>query len=607
MRRGAIPALAAATFLLFAVGPFLRTPDFDAAFAFDVPLPATAAAAGAVLALLALLARRPEAAARAAARLPLPLLAGAAVAAFFALPARSLSGDATAVLLRAAAGDIYPSNALTDFATAGLIAGSGLDPARAVGLVSTLSGAAFAAFALLLARECRTDPAGRAGVAILLLTCGTSLLFFGRLEVYAPPAAAMTGYLALALRRVNGRGGNVAAPLALGIAFSLHGSAGLLLPTLLFLEKEAKVRLGRSVARGLLFLLPVAATFLALYLLAWRGVLPPPGPDRTGTFLGAMGQGPLLPVVATFGNLLDRYAILDLEHLLGVANVLALSAPVAAPLLLLCRRDVLRDPRVRFAAVAAAPFVAFPLLWNVSYPLRYDWDLFVAAGVPLTLLGALACFPAGAPAHRILAAGALSLCCLVPRVAEERAPDPEARDTSAVVAAVLRALPGEAAERWRPAAEDWQRQAEALDTSGTQALFVSANEAANDGRPADAVPRYEEVLAREPAHPLAALNLGRALEALGRPTDARRAYGRAMANAPLNLDPRLRLAAFAAEEGRLDEAIRILEAGIRAGSTHARVPEALTFLAGLCDARGRPDRAAAARRLLAERRRAMGL
>jgi len=190
-------------------------------------------------------------------------------------------------------------------------------------------------------------------------------------------------YLRRGLREIREPGRFPWSPLVLGVTFCLHGSAGLLLPTLL-LRRDRSLWL-----RGALFLLPVALVFGALFLVTWGGEAPAAGPERYGTFLGAMDQGPLLPLTLTPVNVLHRYAVLDPDHLLGVANLLVLAAPVGL-LLLLTGPWPRRDARFRFVLVAGAFLALFPLLWNVSYPLRRDWDLFSPVGVPLAVLGALA-------------------------------------------------------------------------------------------------------------------------------------------------------------------------------------------------------------------------
>ena len=73
-------------------------------------------------------------------------------------------------------------------------------------------------------------------------------------------------------------------------------------------------------------------------------------------------------------------------HLAGVLNVALLACPVGVLLAVAGRR---RGPRVTLVALAAACLLAVALLWNVTYGLRRDWDLFATLGVPLALLGAL--------------------------------------------------------------------------------------------------------------------------------------------------------------------------------------------------------------------------
>ncbi|MCU0725679.1 MAG: hypothetical protein MUE73_07815, partial [Planctomycetes bacterium] len=505
---------AAALAVLFGLGYAVdRTPDFDPLFHFEsiraVVRPAFALGVGAILALLAFpaaAARAAAGAARVAAAVPrhlrLPLLAAGATAAFLLLPSRDLSGDAAGALLRAARGEVYPSNALFDFALRGIVLATGLDPLAAVRLLAALSGAVFALAATGIARACRPDPAGRATFTGLLLAGGTSVLFFGDVEVYAPLSAALAVYLWLALRRVAGPGGFLGAPLAAGVAFAFHGSAVLLLPSLLFAAPGGRPRLPGAAARAALFLLPPAATFGALFFGPWGGSLPPPGPERFGSFAGSMGSGLLLPILRTPLNLTCRYALLDLEHLLGVANVLLLAAPAGLALLLAARR-IPRDPLLRPVLAAAVPLALFPLLLNVSFPLRYEQALFVAAGLPLTLVGTMAFFGRDREAPGTgFAMVLLALLCLVPPVLARHGGHAEARRTAEIMAALL-------ASAGRPeAAARYEAEAAAHDPRGARALFREANRAAGAGEPETAERLYREVLAREPGHPLALANLG---------------------------------------------------------------------------------------------------
>jgi tetratricopeptide (TPR) repeat protein len=589
--------------LLFGLGYVVdRTPDFDPLFHFEsirtVPAPAFVLGAAVVLALLAI----PSLAARAAARLApiasavprrarLPLLVAGAVALFLLLPSRDLKGDAAAALLRAISGKVYPSNALFDFTLKGLWLATGLDPLAAVRLLAAASGAVFAFAAAGLAREFRPDPAGRATFTGLFIACGTSLLFFGDIEVYAPMAAASAVYLWFAVRRVTGSGGPLGAPLALGVAFAFHGSAALLLPSLLFAAPGARPRVAGAAGRVALFLLPPAATFAALFFGVWGGSLPPAGPERTGSFLGAMGASPLLPALRTPQNLTCRYAILDLEHLLGVVNVLVAAAPAGLALFLAARRRG-TDPVLRPVLAAAIPLALFPLLLNVSFPLRYDWALFAAAGLPLTLAGTLAFFGREREAPGLgFAVVLFSVLCLVPPVLARHGGDRQARRTGEIMAALLGSSgQPELAARYEAAAK-------AHDPRGTQVLFREANRAVGAGQMQDAERLYRLVLAREPGHPLALANLGLTLASADRSGEARKLLLEAVRVDPVNMEPRWVLANLMLGDRPADEVIDFLERSVRAASAHPRVPDALRLLADLREARGDKREAAAARRM----------
>jgi tetratricopeptide (TPR) repeat protein len=411
---------------LFAAGTFVpRDPDSDLLFGVEgyrvLGAPVFLVCAALLLAVL----RWPGPAARLGERIAARLAtaprwlppAGTLVAtgcAFWLLRSYSLSGDAVTVVSRLAANEVYPSNALADYLFFGVSRGLALDPVRAVRIVSCLAGLVYVGCAIRIGRECAPPGPGRVALTALLLATGTTALFYGTIEVYAPLAAAIGLYLLLGIRWLGGRGTGVAPPLCLGVAFCLHGSAGLLLPSLLVLSARGPGRstaFRRTVRWGGLFLLPVAAVFLSLFLGVWGAEFPEPGHRLYGTFLGAMDEGPLLPLLRSRENLTHRYAILDLEHVVGILNVLALVAPVGIVLLLTGRRPR-RDPIFRFVAVAALFLLAFPFLWNTNFGLRRDWDLMSSMGIPITLLGGLALLRSGADragAVRIVALGGFVL------------------------------------------------------------------------------------------------------------------------------------------------------------------------------------------------------
>ncbi|MEN8152117.1 MAG: hypothetical protein ABFS86_20035 [Planctomycetota bacterium] len=505
--------------------------------------------------------------------------------AFFLFPSSVISGDAADVVERVALRQVYPSNALTCWLMNAVADVTGLDAVSAIRLVAGLAGLVYAWAAVGIARECFEDAGRRAGVTALLLTGGAAALFFGTIEVYAPVAAGIAVYIRAALRSLSGRGPSWAPPLALGVAFTLHGAAGLLLPSLVLLANGGRPWPLRPVAlarAAVLFLLPVAAVFGWMYLVTWGGELPAAGHERYGTFLGGMKQGPLLPLALSFANLTHRYALMDAHHIVGIVNLLLIAAPAGLALLFAGTRE--RSPARSFLLSAAVFLVAFPVFWNVNFPLRRDWDLFSPMGIPLTLLGALAYLRTverpGAAAVRV---AALSLFCFVPFVLTATGTRYErnltARKHAKSLERAAAKTSGDAADRLLADSARWRERAATLDPDGTIPMHHRATAWFLEGRREEAAREYRRAHELSPEDSWIAGDLGVTLYALGRHDEGTALVEEAIRLRPTRLKPRIDRARIHIAEGDGVEAMRVLERGVRAGITDQKwVDEALRLL-----------------------------
>jgi tetratricopeptide (TPR) repeat protein len=457
--------------------------------------------------------------------------------------------------------------------------------------------------AVRIARECFPAGPARAGLGVVLVCCGTGALFFGSIEVYAPLAAAIGVYLLLGIRSRK-RGTTVLWPgLALGLAFGLHGSAGLLLPSLACLANGCRwwpLRLKRALQAGLAFLVPVIVIYGAVYLISFGGDAPQDPSERYGSFLGGNGQGPLLPLRLTPQNVLHRYALLDAEHLAGVVNLVLLAAPAGVLLLLLGRRRREDAEAFRFTAVAALFLVAFPVFWNVNYGLRQDWDLFSPMGIPLTLLGALAFFGRGMGVRRAVGAAALALFCFVPLVLANRGDTYDRRVClNGLYWTMRRAeenLPEDLALRReiaRRAKEEYRGRKEANDPHGAEASTHEAEVLAESGSPRTAELLFRRVIESEPRNARAREGLGTLLVALGRHDEARLHLRKALGEQNWRMTAWMGLVRIALAEGNEEEAIRQLENALRRAGLSDQAGQALFTLAELRARRGHAAVAAA--------------
>jgi len=604
---------------LYLAGALLpRHPDLDALFgaeSFRTSLPAYAIATAAVLLLLfhPTVARRvADVAAHLSSRVPfprvtVPIAAGLLFA--LVLTSQRLSGDGPTVLWSAAAGLIYPSNALTAYLHVGLAALPSVTPVVAVRLADALAGAVYVFAVLGIVRECFEDGPRRTALAALLLTAGSSALYFGTIEVYAPLAAGIGVYLLVGLRFLNGRGRWFWPPLVLGITFALHGSAGLLLPSLALLANEGRLRpfrVGRWLAWGLVFLIPVGLVFAALYVLTWEGRVPDNPAWKVGSFLGAMGQSPILPLLRTPANLTHRYALLDLEHTLGVLNLWFLATPVGLGLLVASVRRLRWSPRIAWVASATAFLAAYPIFWNVSYSLRRDWDLFSSLGAPLALLAGLVFLRSTGGRRVATATVVLCLYGFLPFVAANTGTLVDRARYAASIASsyrtVAEGLSGDERAELGRLSSVWSRRAARLDIH--RGSLEEAHALASAGRGPEAERLLRAVLDDDPEHFGALLMLGSILDQNERRPEGRRYLERAVRLEPERFQGRFALSSSYAAEGRFDIAVPMLEKAVRYGTADtANVLGALAQLERYWRGPGRdPARADLMRRLADERR-----
>jgi hypothetical protein len=427
------------------------------------------------------------------------------------------------------------------------------------------------------ARTLFDDGPRRTATALLLLTTGNAALYFGSIEVYAPLSAAVLAYLLVSLRALRGTGSPRLPPLVLGVAFALHGSAGLLLPSLAFVAGSAGPGRGSDARRaamrvlraGAWFALPVAATFLGLWFGSWRSGLPPAGPDRWGNFFGASGYGPFVPLRFGPSDVGGQYAFLDLEHALAVLTTLFVAAPVAWAMLagrvLAGRRpDVAPSPDrdlVRFAVAALVPWVVYACVWNVSYALRRDWDLFSPCGTLAAFLVAILVLRERADRLAAVRIGALCAFAFVPFVISNAGDFADRRTFALGAAAMLDGSPdvrGAAAKA--ASVRRWDDKTRLWDVTGSAARIDDGDALKRNGRAADAAAKYGEAVAVEPGNSVAVLCHGLALLRLGQRDDARRRLTDALAtpHEPLRVVARQALGRMALDDGRPNEAIRQL-------------------------------------------------
>jgi hypothetical protein len=581
--------------------------------------PVAAVVAALLVALLVALPRCADAVAAAAAsavdaiprRLRLPLLVTAAAALFVSFPDVTLSGDAADAVRRTAIRSVQPSNAVTcwlHFAAADLFRG---DLVQTVRGVTVAFGVAGVAISVALARTLFDDAPRRTAAAVLLLTTGNAALYFGSIEVYVPVGVAILAYLLVSVRALRGRGRPHLPPLVLGVAFALHGSAGLLLPSLVLLTwnltPAGPGRLRRAAPRvavaGLLFLVPVVATFLGLWFGTWHGTLPAAGPQRYGSFLGAMDAGPLLVFERSPGDVAPCYTFLEAEHSLAVAMTLFMAAPAAWAVLAAAaaprRNDASDAPADRrlalFAAAALVPWVVYPCVWNVSYPLRHDWDMFTPGGGIAAFAAAVLVLRRPGDRAAAVRVAAVCLFAFVPFVASHAGTLAERRSFAQVAATTIERWPDVRGEEIRLASvRAWDDETRRLDVSGAAARIDEGDVLAHANRVEEAAAKYGEAIAVEPDNFVASLCRGRMELRLGRRDEARRDFTAVLPTPSymLRVVARHDLGRMALEDGDAREAVRQLERSLHECSWNADPAPRARLCAQAWRRLGRPDVAA---------------
>ncbi len=272
------------------------------------------------------------------------------------------------------------------------------DAFLAYALTSTAAGGVFVLTALLLAWEVGRTRGQRLLLAGLLLSLGTMQLFFGYVENYSLPAAAILLYLWLAARCLTGKTPLWLATLVLAMAHGLHPSTLNLAPSLLILMLANARRRGwpRTLLHAAGPLLLVGAGVILLMEAGGHGIAALLTSDRPGG-----GDARWLVPLWTTTTRWEHYTMFSWGHLLDIANQQLLSAPIslAAALLSVPGWRYIRPALAasaawlpayaRFLIVAAAGSLLFIWLWNPDYGGQRDWDLFSLASLPLTVLAGL--------------------------------------------------------------------------------------------------------------------------------------------------------------------------------------------------------------------------
>lgn len=400
-------------------------------------------------------------------------------------------------------------------------------PVASLGLVSIACGAVAGILCWRIALQIGATRGERIVALLLLLTMGSSQLFFGYLESYPVGITFLLAYLDAGLRAARTR----SAPLALALVYAgtlaSHMISLYLIPSFLYLILRADASRAR---KGSLLLLSFGLAALVMVLL---GSTPATWIHTFGLAARAARTG------SPISQLSKPYGILSPDHAVDMLNEILLVLPI--PLLLLLsagsssprREEGAGSARTFLILAAACGVVGFSLL-VLPVAAAQDWDLMSMLLVPLGVLGVWmgrSLYGGRARPMKVaaVAAGLATLSSFVLVNASERS---ALRRYETLVGPGARVSSFGRWYAWESLAQ-YYRHHHRYDVAMeyVQRLIGSApanprywgmaGETLNGmGRYAEAVPLLQESLKRNPARAPARTNLGIAYSALGRYPEA---------------------------------------------------------------------------------------
>ncbi len=212
-----------------------------------------------------------------------------------------------------------------------------------------------------------------------IVSCGTSLLFFGYVENYALFNAIVLGFCIAGMLAIEKKISKMwAIPLAVGSVF-FHYLGVALIPAAVYLllcDTRLGIKISKmpKIARAVLTILILA---LAIILFIWFY-------KNNYAFRFA-----LVPIIQDQFTL-EGYTLFSAAHLMDYLNMLFLLMPgflIAITGLLAGKTDP-KGPkqRTRFLLIAAVTSLGLIFIIDPRIGMARDWDLFAFAGLPFTLL-----------------------------------------------------------------------------------------------------------------------------------------------------------------------------------------------------------------------------
>lgn len=278
-------------------------------------------------------------------------------------------------------------------------------PYAAAAIISVISGLIFLVFAHKTACALSADAADRIFLFVAVLSAGTTTLFFGYVEAYAPVAAGVMAFIYFGIRYMQRRERAYFVMVIFLVGLSLHMTLLALLPSLvvILLTRGETAPVRKKVFAA--FFAAVALCLVALWIA-----------QRRTLFAGFFNET-FLPFAANARSTRAAYLMMSPKHFFDVANEILLICPIAilslAGFLLPAKSGDADDGNPAFFLGSIAFFyVVEYFLFNAVLGAGRDWDVLSPMAIPLSLYAALVLLKRCRNIRRELAVFALALLVL---------------------------------------------------------------------------------------------------------------------------------------------------------------------------------------------------
>ncbi|MFC1476134.1 tetratricopeptide repeat protein [Candidatus Zixiibacteriota bacterium] len=245
-----------------------------------------------------------------------------------------------------------------------------------VAVISIIAGCGFLFLVWHYPRRIWDKPKDQMLARVVLTFGSVTALFFGYVESYAIPCAAMIGYLLAAEAYRRGKGGFLIAAAFFVLAVASHLAAVVLLPSLIVLS----LNLGQRRRWR-----PILTGVIGLVAIGWGLWAVPSNIFARGAASGSV-LIPLLPQPPS------NYGLFSASHWLDLANLLCLVVPgvlIGAPLFFTRGKRVLKTGLRFFWPLAVIIPLGIPLFIDPKLGMARDWDLMTLGLLPLLVFWAI--------------------------------------------------------------------------------------------------------------------------------------------------------------------------------------------------------------------------